>query len=190
MRSLPACLLRMRLPTRQSKQRRGRIYLLLGPPDERELDPVQKEGRGEIRWIYRGSPVTGAGPHRIVAFRRDPSGEFRLSTNPQDYSFAFSFTTRPSIILSPVISAVEGLRQIPGATDADLRRDLTQMEKASAEEALEALALRRGLEVASERHRPWGADGPPGGLALGRLLIFGWIWLRSPAPTARWGCAR
>jgi GWxTD domain-containing protein len=81
---------------------RGRIYVLLGPPDEinsynvpsvAELDPTHfpdgmRRGtssslmpgqRGAVNWIYRGLPSKLADAGQSLTFVKDETGEFRLS---------------------------------------------------------------------------------------------------------------
>lgn len=81
---------------------RGRVFILLGPPDEivsynlpsvSELDPTHHyDGihrgapsdlalgqRGAVEWIYRNLAHPAAEPNQLVTFVRDPSGEFVLS---------------------------------------------------------------------------------------------------------------
>jgi GWxTD domain-containing protein len=82
---------------------RGRIYIILGPPDEvasynapsvAELDPTHfqdgiKRGpasdlrlgqRGAVEWIYRSLPSRLADAGQNITFVKDESGEFRLSS--------------------------------------------------------------------------------------------------------------
>jgi GWxTD domain-containing protein len=94
---------------------RGKIYLLLGPPDEIESFPNRSGNdarfdpryaadapagyprhtippRGVTRWTYRNTPG-GLDPNMIVAFREDPSGEYRLSNEAIDYDRVFRDTS-------------------------------------------------------------------------------------------------
>jgi len=82
---------------------RGRIYIILGPPDEissyntpsvAQLDPTHfqdglKRGpesdlrrgqRGAVEWIYRSLPSSLADAGQNITFVKDESGEFRLSS--------------------------------------------------------------------------------------------------------------
>lgn len=120
------------------KTDRGRIYILLGPPDEQETDPVRKEGRGEIRWIYRSAPTPDSGPNQIVAFREDASGEYRLSSNPRDYSLVFDFVTRSSVALGPTADGLAARARMPGVSAGRLQQDLTELGRAPREEELVA----------------------------------------------------
>lgn len=81
---------------------RGRVFILLGPPDEinnypvpglSDLDPTRpydgiKRGaqgdlqlghRGAVEWIYRSLPHHQADPSQLVTFVRDETGEYILS---------------------------------------------------------------------------------------------------------------
>jgi len=60
----------------------GKIYILIGAPDEIISDTMAKTHRGIITWIYRRTPFPDMPPNTVVAFARDAGGEFRLSTNP------------------------------------------------------------------------------------------------------------
>src|SRR5688572_27784351 len=60
----------------------GKIHILRGPPDEISRDLMGEGHRGTVVWTYRNSGQTGLGPNVVVAFARDTTGEFRLSTQP------------------------------------------------------------------------------------------------------------
>ncbi|HZN03779.1 MAG TPA: GWxTD domain-containing protein [Candidatus Polarisedimenticolia bacterium] len=60
----------------------GKIYILVGPPDEINSDVVAQTHRGIITWVYRRPPFPDMQPNTVIGFARDPSGEFRLSINP------------------------------------------------------------------------------------------------------------
>jgi GWxTD domain-containing protein len=131
------------------KTDRGRTFILLGPPDERETDPLPKYGRGEIRWIYRGSPAPGTGPNQIIAFRQDRSGEYRISSNPGDYSLVWSFYTRSDLLFAPLFLT----RPAPGVTRSQIMLDLGQMERPPTEqEVLEAIVTVKELPGAVPFH--------------------------------------
>ncbi len=77
------------------KTDRGKIHVLYGPPTHIEEDLHLKtgvtSGQGVIRWIYEGRPAQrrDLDPVVVVAFVRDPGGEFRLSYDPQLTSVFF-----------------------------------------------------------------------------------------------------
>lgn len=66
----------------------GRVFVLLGPPDDRdtanELAPgLGRTGvRGTIVWIYSHAPTPRLGTGLRIVFTKDPSGEFRIETDP------------------------------------------------------------------------------------------------------------
>lgn len=60
----------------------GKIYILIGPPDEQHRDTMARNHRGTVIWTYRSLPGTTIGPNVVVAFAKDTSGEFVLSTSP------------------------------------------------------------------------------------------------------------
>ncbi len=60
----------------------GKIYILVGPPDEINTDLMAKTHRGMIFWTYRKPPVPDLGSNTVISFAKDASGEFVLSTSP------------------------------------------------------------------------------------------------------------
>lgn len=60
----------------------GKIHIILGPPDDITRDLVAEGHRGTVIWTYRSTGISGVGPNAVVAFARDVTGEFRLSTEP------------------------------------------------------------------------------------------------------------
>lgn len=61
----------------------GKIYILIGPPDEVINDLVAKTHRGTVTWTYRASPMPGLlTQNTVIGFARDTSGEFYLSVTP------------------------------------------------------------------------------------------------------------
>jgi len=60
----------------------GKIYVLVGPPDEINSDPVGKTHRGLVTWVYRKPPFADLPTNTVVGFARDTSGEFRISSSP------------------------------------------------------------------------------------------------------------
>lgn len=60
----------------------GKVFILVGPPDEIISDTMAKTHRGTITWVYRRPPFPDLPPNTVIAFARDVSGEFRLSTSP------------------------------------------------------------------------------------------------------------
>ena len=60
----------------------GKMHIILGPPDDISRDLVAQGHRGTVIWTYRNTDAPGVGPNAVIAFARDVSGEFRLSTEP------------------------------------------------------------------------------------------------------------
>ena len=71
------------------KTDRGRIWILMGAPDQ--VENFQQRGKGPdvVRWIYRERPSPVLEPNFVVAFRRSPSGEWELSNSPADFDPIF-----------------------------------------------------------------------------------------------------
>ena len=64
----------------------GKIHILRGPPDDITRDLVAEGHRGTVIWTYRNAAAPGVGPNVVIAFARDVTGEFRLSTEPSKES--------------------------------------------------------------------------------------------------------
>ena len=60
----------------------GKVYILVGPPDEMVRDRMPRGGRGTVMWIYRVPPFPDLPPNTVIAFAKDTSGEFVLSSKP------------------------------------------------------------------------------------------------------------
>jgi GWxTD domain-containing protein len=60
----------------------GKIYILVGPPDDITKDVMAKTHHGIITWVYRRPPFPDLPPNTVVAFAGDSSGEFYLSASP------------------------------------------------------------------------------------------------------------
>ena len=60
----------------------GKIYILLGPPDEMVRDRVARGHRGTVLWIYRQPPFPDLAPNTVIAFAKNELGEYVLSTKP------------------------------------------------------------------------------------------------------------
>jgi GWxTD domain-containing protein len=69
------------------KTDRGKIYILLGPPDDFDERVWQHQDMQAIIWTYRDPPPgTTASPNTLVTFLRDPSGEYRLASGTRLFS--------------------------------------------------------------------------------------------------------
>jgi GWxTD domain-containing protein len=64
------------------KTDQGKIYIMVGPPDEINSDVMGQTNRGIITWVYRRPPFPDMPANTVIGFARDVSGEFRLSVNP------------------------------------------------------------------------------------------------------------
>lgn len=95
------------------KTDRGKIYILLGPPDETSAAPMEAGRRGVAAWIYRNTPQPDIGPQVVVRFAQDSSGEYRLTAD----AFADSQVVRP---------AAAGIfpQPLPGPPFSDVQSDL------------------------------------------------------------------
>lgn len=77
---------------------RGKIWILYGAPTDIEsFDDLQSgrtTGHGVIRWIYQGRPGQrmDMNPIVVVAFQKDPGGEYRVSYDPDLTSVFFDAT--------------------------------------------------------------------------------------------------
>ncbi len=61
---------------------RGKLFIILGPPDERDQRYYRQNAPAVILWTYRDPPDgSNVSPNSIIRFVRDYSGEFRLSTS-------------------------------------------------------------------------------------------------------------
>ncbi len=61
---------------------RGKLFIILGPPDERDQRYYRQNAPAVILWTYRDPPAgSNVSPNSIIRFVRDYSGEFRLSTS-------------------------------------------------------------------------------------------------------------
>jgi GWxTD domain-containing protein len=64
------------------KTDRGKIYIMLGPPDETDQGMTPAMTPNDIVWTYRNPPPgTNAGPNQQVRFSLDETGEYRLRTD-------------------------------------------------------------------------------------------------------------
>lgn len=58
----------------------GKVYIILGPPDEQDEGYYRQSAPAVILWTYRDAPGgSNVSPNSVVRFVRDYSGEFRLS---------------------------------------------------------------------------------------------------------------
>jgi GWxTD domain-containing protein len=60
----------------------GKIYILVGPPDELVRDRVGRSHRGTVIWIYRKPPFPDLPPNTVIAFAKNVQGEYVLTSKP------------------------------------------------------------------------------------------------------------
>jgi GWxTD domain-containing protein len=75
----------------------GKIYILVGPPDDINKDIMAKSHRGMVFWVYRRPPFPEMVTNTVIAFAKDKSGEFVLSTSPtidSDVARGLNFVSR------------------------------------------------------------------------------------------------
>ena len=99
------------------KTDRGKIYILLGPPDDLTQPPVRPRSPEIITWTYREPPPgTGASPNSQVSFVRDPSGEYRMTTRVG--TFLSETTMSRALALQALqMSSLPGARAVPGGAE-------------------------------------------------------------------------
>jgi GWxTD domain-containing protein len=76
----------------------GKVYILVGPPDEMNKDVMAKTHRGIVTWVYRKPPFPDLNPNTVIGFAKGPDGEFHLSTNPtldSDVARGLQFSRTP-----------------------------------------------------------------------------------------------
>ena len=60
----------------------GKVYILVGPPDEMVRDRVPRGSRGTVLWVYRQPPFPNLPPNTVIGFAKSVRGEYELSTKP------------------------------------------------------------------------------------------------------------
>ena len=88
---------------------RGKIYILLGPPTEIVSDEVARSHRGIIMWIYRSTWLEILGPNVVIAFAKDVTGAFRISTQPSTDADVFKGLPLPNT--PSYLSGAEGFQE-------------------------------------------------------------------------------
>ncbi|MFQ5670238.1 MAG: GWxTD domain-containing protein [Acidobacteriota bacterium] len=71
------------------KTDRGRIWIVMGPPDDTENFAFRRKGSGVLRWFYRKRPNLYLEPNFVVAFRVNFAGFWELSNDPRDFDPVF-----------------------------------------------------------------------------------------------------
>ncbi|MCU0230727.1 MAG: GWxTD domain-containing protein, partial [Acidobacteria bacterium] len=122
------------------KTDRGKIYVLLGPPNDIEKDEqydtgTQTGARGMMRWIYSGLANSANRAVTVVPFIRTPDEDWKLSDNARFASPSFT-------MLQPVDQALPGavdrlVDQIPWANgNLGTAMDLARLQEIPGERAL------------------------------------------------------
>ncbi|MEE9219192.1 MAG: GWxTD domain-containing protein [Acidobacteriota bacterium] len=105
------------------KTDQGKIYILLGPPDEIASSPLQADRRGLTSWLYRHTPRRDVGPSIVVRFSEDSSGEYRLAPD------AFADSRFVQLSLAGALSTVPPDFPIPGESSGmESRLQLSRLQ--------------------------------------------------------------
>jgi GWxTD domain-containing protein len=119
------------------KTDRGKIYILLGPPDDLDQAAAPRFGSRDILlWTYRNAPQgTGSGTNSTIRFVRDVTGEYRLSNSVflsgletslgvgfQIQAMQMKSLPEPREVLDSVVSARALLGAAPFRTHGDFFR--------------------------------------------------------------------
>ena len=100
------------------KTDRGKIYILLGPPDELTQPALGLRTPEIITWTYRVPPPgTGASPNSQISFVRDPSGEYRLSSGVRTF-LSESALSRALALQALQMKSLPGTHEVPGGSAA------------------------------------------------------------------------
>jgi GWxTD domain-containing protein len=137
------------------KTDRGKILILLGPPDDLDEAILRQRDTPVITWTYRDPPPgTTASPNTQVRFVRDASGEYRLSSG-------FRLFASES-----AMSAALALQALQVNSQPETRRILDQVTAGTPAGAAPGAAADAALESRAEVFRA----GP--GLALVILTLW------------------
>jgi len=100
------------------KTDRGKIYILLGPPDDLSQPPIRPRAPEIITWTYREPPPgTGASPNTQVSFVRDASGEYRLSSGVRSF-LSESVMSRALSLQALQMKSLPETHAVPGGPGA------------------------------------------------------------------------
>jgi len=159
------------------KTDRGKILILLGPPDDLDEATLQQRDTPVITWTYRDPPPgTTASPNTQVRFVRDASGEYRLTTNLRLFASETAMSAALALQAMQVESQPETRRLLDqvtaaapaggaagagGATDPAALAARAEVFRAGPGQALVVLTL-----WVPESVFPAGADGTPPGVEV------------------------
>ncbi|HEV8700308.1 MAG TPA: GWxTD domain-containing protein [Candidatus Polarisedimenticolia bacterium] len=150
------------------KTDRGKIYILLGPPDDFE----QKQFRDEfvpdaITWTYRNRGAAGIDSMPIVRFVKDQTGEYRLSNNlvlsgfENPFSIAFQMQAMQMKSLpeqTKVLDTIVSARALFDTSPFRTHRDFFRSTDGNTFAVL-TLGVRPDLLLEGRREKPAGEPG-------------------------------
>lgn len=123
------------------KTDRGKIYILLGPPDDIEKDEHYDTGRtdlaarGLMRWIYRGLPNSANRVVTVIAFVRAGDEDWLLTDDARFSNPAFSMLYSVDQALAPTIDRL--IEQVPWANgNLGTAMDLARLQQVPTEREL------------------------------------------------------
>ncbi|UCF67539.1 MAG: GWxTD domain-containing protein [Acidobacteriota bacterium] len=126
---------------------RGKIFILLGPPDDIErahdYDTQQREiaARGLMRWHYYGLERAAIRAVTVIAFVRDSDDDWRLTADPKLSSVFLDLNSPYSEALPPTIELL--LDQIPyGGGTMSTAMDLGRLQEVPTERDMLRSAVR------------------------------------------------
>jgi GWxTD domain-containing protein len=152
------------------KTDRGKIYILLGPPNETEenleFDSGDRTiaGRGLLRWHYSGLERAASRAMTVVAFVHTGDGDWRLTSDPKLTSMFLNIDIQSSAGLPSYLETL--IRDIPwGGGSLGTAMDLGRLQEVPTERELMRAAVRseeflgtfRGSAVVHTRSGPAGA---------------------------------
>jgi GWxTD domain-containing protein len=109
---------------------RGKIYILMGPPDEIASAPMDAAGRGRATWTYRNSPQPDLGPGVAVRFAEDAGGEYRLVPEAFSSSHLVQRSTRRLLPpLSPGPPPTEAPSELYGRIQVGRLQDVPFLQR-------------------------------------------------------------
>lgn len=131
------------------KTDRGKIYILLGPPediDDKENYDVGDRNiaaRGLVRWKYRGLPNAALRANTVVAFVRDADGDWHLSEDAQLTSPFFDINSPIQEQYTTVAGLMPFMDQVPWAgSNLSAAMDLGRLQEVPSEQDIMRAAVK------------------------------------------------
>ncbi|MFQ5877285.1 MAG: GWxTD domain-containing protein [Acidobacteriota bacterium] len=153
------------------KTDRGKIHVLLGPPDEIEWLRSPRSERQAVLWTYRMTAgLEGLGPNPTLRFVRDPSGEYRLTNRlllsavetPLGVEFQSQAMLMRGIVDPRAPIDLDAIATVPpGAAPFRTHRDFFRSPDGRTL-ALLTVGIREDLLDAARRERGSSGGGPAG----------------------------